>query len=95
MQDVLSHLVRNSLDHGLETPEERQTAGKPTTGEISLKAEFKDDKLTLQYSDDGRGLNLNKIWHKASQANVATGASRGEAEEIINTACCVCVPWEV
>jgi two-component system, chemotaxis family, sensor kinase CheA len=58
----LGHIYRNCVDHGVELPEEREKLGKPTTGTISINIGIKDDnKLSLQISDDGAGLNEEKI----------------------------------
>ena len=63
--DPLVHLVRNSLDHGLETPEERQAAGKSARGTITLAAYHEGGSIIIQVKDDGRGLNHDKIRAKA------------------------------
>lgn len=61
----LVHMVRNSVDHGLETPEERIKAGKPEKGLISLRAYHRGGNIVIEISDDGRGLNRQKIIDKA------------------------------
>ena len=63
--DPLVHLVRNSLDHGLETPEERIAAGKPAKGVVELKAYHQGGFIVIEISDDGRGLNTAKIRERA------------------------------
>lgn len=63
--DPLTHLVRNALDHGLETPEERIRAGKPEIGTISLHAQHRGGHIEIQIRDDGRGLDPEKIAAKA------------------------------
>lgn len=63
--DPLVHLVRNSLDHGLETPDERIAAGKPETGVITLNAFHQGGSIMIEIFDDGRGLNADKIRAKA------------------------------
>ena len=68
--DPLVHLVRNALDHGLETPEERVAAGKSETGTITLNAFHQSGNIMIQIIDDGRGLNKQKILHKAIQNGV-------------------------
>ncbi|UZE94956.1 chemotaxis protein CheA [Alkalimarinus alittae] len=65
--DPLVHLVRNSLDHGIETPQERLTLGKPETGTITLNAFHQGGKIVIQIIDDGAGLNKAKILEKAKQ----------------------------
>ncbi|MGI4791608.1 MAG: chemotaxis protein CheA [Janthinobacterium lividum] len=63
--DPLTHLVRNSVDHGLETPEERRAAGKPECGTVSLHAVHEGGSIMIEVTDDGRGLNRNRILAKA------------------------------
>lgn len=63
--DPLVHLVRNSLDHGLETPEKRLAAGKPETGLLHLNAYHQGGNIVIEISDDGAGLNQEKILQKA------------------------------
>lgn len=63
--DPLVHLVRNSMDHGIETPEIRRTLGKPETGTLLLSACHKGGNIVIEISDDGAGLNKAKIVKKA------------------------------
>ena len=63
--DPLTHLVRNSVDHGMETPEERRRLGKPETGVVALHAFHEGGNIVIEVSDDGRGLNRDKILTKA------------------------------
>ncbi len=63
--DPLVHLIRNSLDHGLETPDERVAANKPETGKVHLSAYHQGGSVVIEISDDGRGLNTEKILNKA------------------------------
>ncbi len=63
--DPLVHLVRNSLDHGLEMPDERIAAGKPEIGTVQLNAFHKGGNIVIEIRDDGRGLNRDKILSKA------------------------------
>ena len=65
--DPLVHLVRNSLDHGIETPDIRRAAGKPETGTIHLNAFHKGGNIMIEISDDGAGLNKDKILKKARE----------------------------
>lgn len=67
ISDVLKHLVRNSADHGIEPPEERMAKGKARMGCISLKAYHADQYLVIEYKDDGRGLDAEKIREKAQE----------------------------
>jgi len=63
--DPLVHLVRNSLDHGIESPEDRIKAGKPETGTIELSAYHQGGNIVIEIKDDGAGLNFKKILSKA------------------------------
>jgi two-component system chemotaxis sensor kinase CheA len=69
LRDVLLHLLRNAIDHGIEQPEKRVAHGKPALGRIMLQAEVIGDRLTLTLTDDGAGLDINTIRDRA----VATG----------------------
>ena len=66
--DPLVHLVRNSIDHGLEMPDVRRDAGKDETGTITLAASHQGGHIVIEVSDDGRGLNREKILSKAARA---------------------------
>ncbi len=69
--DPLVHLVRNSIDHGLESPEARVAAGKEETGTITLAASHQGGHIVIEVSDDGRGLNRDKILAKAVERGLA------------------------
>ncbi|RLJ22385.1 chemotaxis protein CheA [bacterium endosymbiont of Escarpia laminata] len=68
--DPLVHLVRNSLDHGIEMPEVRLAAGKPETGTINLSASHKGGNIVIEIRDDGQGLNRDKIEEKAIEKEI-------------------------
>ena len=79
IKDPLTHMVRNSADHGLETPDERRAAGKPGHGRIRLSAYHEGGYIIIQIADDGRGLNTERIKAKA----VAQGlVSEAEMEKL-------------
>jgi two-component system chemotaxis sensor kinase CheA len=65
--DPLTHLVRNSLDHGIETPEKRIAAGKDPVGQLVLSAEHSGGNIVIEVSDDGGGLSRDRILQKAMQ----------------------------
>lgn len=65
VQGPMRHLVRNALDHGLETPGEREAAGKPRSGLLSLRAYHKGSAVVVEVEDDGRGLDAQAIREKA------------------------------
>jgi len=65
--DPLTHLIRNSLDHGIELPEQRVAAGKPASGTITLKAAHQGGNIVIEVGDDGAGLNRQRILAKARE----------------------------
>ena len=69
--DPLVHLVRNSIDHGLELPDARKAAGKDETGTITLAASHQGGHIVIEVADDGRGLNREKILAKAQERGLA------------------------
>ena len=81
LTDPMTHLVRNAIDHGLETANDRQTAGKSPQGQLRLSAEHRSGHVMITVSDDGRGLNRKKILEKAIERGlVAEDAKLSDAE---------------
>lgn len=78
----LVHMVRNAVDHGLETPEERVKAGKPEKGSISLSAYHRGGNIVIEISDDGRGLNRQKILEKALEKGMISDVSEVAEQDI-------------
>jgi two-component system, chemotaxis family, sensor kinase CheA len=74
IKDPLTHMVRNSADHGLETTSERVKAGKPETGRVTLNAYHEGGHIIIEIQDDGKGLAIDKIKQKAVQNGLATEA---------------------
>jgi len=72
IKDPLTHMVRNSADHGIETPAERLQAGKSDMGVIKLNAFHEGGHILIEIADDGRGLALDKIKAKALQNKLVT-----------------------
>ncbi len=70
--DPLVHLLRNSIDHGIELPEEREAAGKSPTGQVSLIARYEGNNVIIEVVDDGHGIDANRIRRKAVEKNVLT-----------------------
>ncbi|KXG77633.1 Chemotaxis protein CheA [Fervidicola ferrireducens] len=68
--DPLIHLVRNAMDHGIETPEERVKKGKPQEGTLKLKAYHDGNNVVIEVSDDGCGVDLEKVLEKAQNLNL-------------------------
>jgi two-component system chemotaxis sensor kinase CheA len=71
ISDPLTHLVRNSLDHGVEMPQDRIAKGKSATGTITLKAYHQSGNIVIEVGDDGAGLNRQKIMSKAREKGIA------------------------
>lgn len=65
ISDPMVHLLRNSLDHGIESPDEREKAGKPRVGKVTLEAYHEGGNVVIEIKDDGRGLDKSKIFNKA------------------------------
>ncbi|MEO8658917.1 MAG: chemotaxis protein CheW [Bryobacteraceae bacterium] len=61
LSDPLTHMVRNSVDHGIETPEQRLAAGKPVTGTVTLSARHQAGQVVIEIADDGRGLSADRV----------------------------------
>ncbi len=84
--DVLVHLLRNAIDHGIEPPEEREAAGKPRAGRLELIARRERSHVEIIVRDDGRGIDPNKIKAKAIEKGLITPEQAAEMsdEEAIN-----------
>ncbi|MCT9116060.1 chemotaxis protein CheA [Cupriavidus gilardii] len=78
--DPLTHLVRNSLDHGIETPDKRVAAGKDPTGQLILSAQHHGGNIVIEVSDDGGGLRRDKILAKAMQNGLPVSESMSDEE---------------
>ncbi|MEB6222142.1 chemotaxis protein CheA [Pantoea anthophila] len=78
--DPLTHLVRNSLDHGIETPEKRVAAGKVATGNLTLSAEHQGGNICIEVSDDGAGLNRERILAKALSSGLPVSENMSDEE---------------
>jgi two-component system chemotaxis sensor kinase CheA len=72
IKDPLTHVVRNSLDHGIETPQKREAAGKPSEGLLFLRAFHEGGQVNIEISDDGAGLDLDAIKAKAIERGIVT-----------------------
>jgi len=72
VKDPLTHLVRNAVDHGLETPEERAAAGKPSEGTLTLKAYHESGQVVVEVTDDGKGMDPAKVGAKAVEKGLVS-----------------------
>jgi two-component system, chemotaxis family, sensor kinase CheA len=86
IKDPLTHIVRNSCDHGLETPSIRAKTGKPETGTILIKAYHEGGQVVVEVTDDGKGLNKDVLLKKAVEKNLFSPdqASKLNEKEIFN-----------
>jgi two-component system chemotaxis sensor kinase CheA len=88
IKDPLTHMVRNSADHGLEGPDDRRAAGKPEVGRIILEAFHEGGHIIVKIGDDGRGLALRRIKEKAVEKGLASESelaqmSEGQIQQLI------------
>jgi two-component system chemotaxis sensor kinase CheA len=84
LNDPLVHIIRNSMDHGIETPEARRAAGKPPTGTIHLSARHSGANVLIKISDDGRGLDVERVRTRAIEQGLIDGAARLSETEIFS-----------
>lgn len=86
LKGPLTHLVRNSMDHGIEKPEERLAAGKPRTGRLHLRAFHESGQVVVEITDDGKGINPDKIASVAIERGVVSREqiARMDGREIVN-----------
>ena len=84
IKDPLTHMVRNSCDHGLETPADRRAAGKPEVGTVTLSAFHEGGHIIIEIVDDGRGINIERVKEKALANGIVTeSALAGMSEKQI------------
>ncbi|MBF0395988.1 MAG: chemotaxis protein CheA, partial [Desulfobacterales bacterium] len=81
LSDPLTHLIRNSVDHGIEMPDERIQSGKPSAGKIFLKAFHEAGQVHIIVSDDGKGINSEKLIEKAIAKGLLTEASASKLND--------------
>ncbi len=72
LEEPLIHIIRNSIDHGIEPPEERVRLGKPRKGVIKLKAYYQGDRIFIVVEDDGRGIDIEKVKQKALERGIVS-----------------------
>ena len=84
LYEPLVHMIRNSCDHGLETPEERRAAGKSETGKITLNAHYKGGLVVIDVKDDGRGIRADKIRNRAIDRGLMDPEEKLTENQILN-----------
>ena len=82
LKSSFMHVVRNSLDHGIESPSERVSVGKPERGTLRIRCETRGERLELRIGDDGRGLALHKLFEKGQAAGVFGPKDRPTPEDV-------------
>jgi two-component system chemotaxis sensor kinase CheA len=85
IRDPLTHLIRNALDHGLETPEARLAAGKPRAGKVALRAFNESGRVTIELADDGGGIDVERVREKAVARGLVSVAAAAAlaADEVL------------
>ncbi len=84
LADPITHLIRNCLDHGIEKPAERLGAGKPETATIQLRAMQKEGGIVIEITDDGRGVDLEKVRARALQKGLISPSQTCSEEQLLN-----------
>jgi two-component system chemotaxis sensor kinase CheA len=84
LSDPLLHIIRNCIDHGIESPQVRNAKGKPETGHIQLKSFYSGANVIIKIEDDGQGIDLYKVKEKAIERNLIDANSDLSDQEIMN-----------
>ena len=84
LADPLTHIIRNSLDHGIELPQDRMAAGKNEEGTIRLAAEQRGGRIVIEVSDDGAGINSERVLNKARERGLVSADAALSDDEINN-----------
>jgi two-component system, chemotaxis family, sensor kinase CheA len=84
LSDPLTHIIRNSADHGIETPDVRVAAGKPEEGTIILSAEHRGGRIVIEIKDDGAGINTERVLKKARERGLVSADAVLTEDEINN-----------
>ncbi|MCT2399819.1 chemotaxis protein CheA [Novosphingobium mangrovi (ex Huang et al. 2023)] len=82
--EPLTHLIRNAVDHGIESAEDRIAAGKPPEGTLTLSAEHRSGRIVISIEDDGAGINRERVLAKAIEKGIVSADAQLSAEEIDN-----------
>lgn len=89
LYDPMLHLLRNALDHGIESPEERKKNGKPEQGTILLKAYYSGTNVIIEISDDGRGIDIERVRNKVIEKGLLTAKEATNNRKVID---CIFAP---
>jgi two-component system chemotaxis sensor kinase CheA len=81
IKDPLTHIIRNSVDHGIESPEIRRAAGKPETGRLFLRAFHEGGQVNIEIADDGAGINIDRVKKKGIERGLITAAQAACMDE--------------
>ncbi|MDM1712496.1 response regulator [Pseudomonas sp. 165] len=81
ISDPLTHILRNAIDHGIESPSERAKLGKPADGSLKIKASRRAKHIIIEISDDGRGIDIEAVRRKAIQMNIISETDRLSPQE--------------
>src|SRR6201999_4452173 len=84
LSDPLTHIIRNSVDHGIETPADRAAAGKSEEGTIRLAAEHRGGRIVIEIKDDGAGVNPERVLKKARERGLVSADATLTEDEITN-----------
>ncbi|MFM2279592.1 MAG: hypothetical protein RLZZ444_1823, partial [Pseudomonadota bacterium] len=84
LAEPLTHMIRNSVDHGIESPEKRAAVGKPADGTVRLTAKHRSGRIVIELSDDGAGINREKVKQKAIDNDLIPADANLSDEEIDN-----------
>jgi two-component system chemotaxis sensor kinase CheA len=82
--EPLTHMIRNAIDHGLETPQDRIASGKPGEGTVTLSAEHRGGRIVIEVSDDGRGIDRTRVRSKAIERGLISPSANLSDEEVDN-----------
>jgi two-component system, chemotaxis family, sensor kinase CheA len=82
--DPLMHLIRNAMDHGIESREDRVQAGKPEAGIITLRGIQKGNNVVIEVEDDGRGIDIAKVYKKGVERGILDGDREYSREDVLN-----------
>ncbi len=78
LSDPLVHMLRNAVDHGIEPPDQREAAGKPSAGTVTLSAYGEAERVRIVVADDGRGIDVERVWERACSAGLVDARTRAE-----------------